>query len=249
MKKIIALIIGALVTAVANHAMASGVWSFDYSISGPRDARPVVHGDTKEMYFQFPDAVKPKSFYAKSCFGASTRLRSVLRGPYYVIPHPGHSVSVKTSKGTVVVEDRESCERQKAAALAAKKKLASSRQERLSGKGKTNSRLSRYVDNNPRPSDAQGKKAEKKAKKAAPIIYTLEVRSGDSLRASLTKQMRDWGMELSWGLGRDRLSTRDFKFKATSPAEAIDQALKAFQLKGWYASDSRTLYIIKESEG
>ncbi|OGT89798.1 MAG: hypothetical protein A2286_03980 [Gammaproteobacteria bacterium RIFOXYA12_FULL_61_12] len=396
MQRIPAILLATL-AAAGVQADANTEWTFNYTVSGARDARPQVHGDQKELYFQFRSSVKPGVFTSEDCSGKARTVKPDVRGPYLVIQNPERQVRVATNKGLVKVTDDYRCEffvpavrtapvskavkpvvekrlvatanpvpvksvviakeapqvhaqstpvpedfghvkgspidsaqdksepepepakpfgkaqvkpdsneKQSAITLTAAKAepvmisepppeikptakpVRVSKEPPVPVKAKATNRsaavddvIDPFADLRAKP-DSDGKpvavarkaepvkisepmpevkpeikpvaktvpaqaKADVVPEKPAPT-HNLEVRSGDSLRAALAKALGKWNMHLSWNLGRDRLSTRDFAFSGGSPDVVIDQALKAFELKGWITEDNQTLYIVKESE-
>lgn len=373
-QKLLALVVAAL---VAPHALAEAnpEWTFNYSISGPRDARPQVHGDADEMFFQFPLAVRAHTFTIEDCNGRIRTVQPDNRGPYLVVPTAHKQARVTTSRGLIKVTVDGYCDYvaapNKSAAPVkplvkeqpnkAKGELPATNKPAVAGlvvetatkEPGTTRALSlppaEKAPGNP-PVPAQDDKPKEPAKSvevetagdgspvkgcnsqqgtqclelegapepakpkdsafrvepakthanppvpakasaapgtkanttppvlakpvqpavapvvAKPVIspppapvkaevpppappkFTLFVQSGDSLRATLTKALSEWGLNLSWNLGRDRLSTRDYRFSGEAPADVLDQVLQSFELKGWLADDSKTLYIVKESD-
>lgn len=307
----------ALLAASGAYAAPDPEWQFDnYTVSGPRAARPQVHGDQRELFFQFPQGTHPSRFRIMPCQGKSRAVNPETRGPYFVIPNPGREVSIATNKGPIKVagDDDVCADPSSSTAMQIPVKLpppdakkasaypqahrskpspvatAASRPKEpdpqrvghgpVRGEvnppaGKPEAKAGGHTepfaafqdqpaavskpDRAPRQAEALAAKASSAPEPAttaavepSPVPaakpYTLAIHSGDSLRSALTKAMADWGLSLSWNLGRDRLSTRDFHFTGNSPSAVIDQALQAFELKGWLTADNHTLYIEKESE-
>lgn len=238
-------------------------WRFDFNIDGPRDARPQVHGDANELFFQFPAEVKPGSFTISGCGSKSYRVKPELRGPYYVIKSQGEKISIGTNKGTITVTGEKSCPQSEAKAAPLVQRSEPSKTQvvhKSADQTKTSTKANTRVKTQERPTKNKSvhkTQVEHDSKRdllpePAPIenihVWTLRVNKGESLKNALTRQLKSWNKSLSWNLGRDRVSNRDFVFNGESPEEIMDQVLQAFDLRGWYASNDKTLYITKESD-
>lgn len=373
MQKFSALLL-AMMAASGAIADANTEWTFNYTVSGARAARPQVHGDANELFFQFPVGVKASAFTLEDCDGRARTVKPDVRGPYLVIPAPQKQARITTNQGLIKVADDHPCEFfvsgdkaksdtpkplakpvktkppagasaspvepkraqppakaapapvKPAAPVAETKPAAPDLPTAEPAPKEVNEPMSAApvsgcdkqageqcldaVPEGERPAvkdsafhvePAKGYKPEPETKPtppvetekpaapvkppvvkkeppktttkserlatqppvikpaiepvkaapqqpAAPAKLHLAVRSGESLRAAFNKSLGDWGLVLSWNMGRDRLSTRDYHFVGDTPSEVIDQALQAFELKGWLAEDSKTLYIVKESD-
>ena len=99
-------------------------WVFDYTIDGPRQARPEVHGDKEELFIQFPKGVKPHKFYIRSCHdNKPLSVKVYKRGPYYVLTRQGKSLRITTNKGAIRIKGDSMCAKYREKALALKMAL------------------------------------------------------------------------------------------------------------------------------
>ena len=119
-KALTTLLIGFVAMGVQADA-SQRQWVFDYTIDGPRQARPEVHGDKEELFIQFPKGIKPRKFYVRSCRNSKPHsVKAHKRGPYYVLTRQGKSLRVTTNKGSIRIKGESMCAKYHEKALALK---------------------------------------------------------------------------------------------------------------------------------
>lgn len=115
------MILTGLVAMGVQAANPQRQWVFDYTIDGPRQARPEVHGDKEELFIQFPKGVRPHRFHIRSCHdNRPRRIKAHRRGPYYVLTRQGKSLRITTNKGSVRISGDTMCAKYREKALARK---------------------------------------------------------------------------------------------------------------------------------
>ena len=115
------MILTGLVAMGVQAASTQRQWVFDYTIDGPRQARPEVHGDKEELFIQFPKGVRPHRFHIRSCHDNRPRgVKVHKRGPYYVLTRQGKSLRITTNKGAIRISGQTMCAKYREKALARK---------------------------------------------------------------------------------------------------------------------------------